>query len=336
MGLRMVVLGDVMLGRGVDEVLKRVPPEHVWGDTLDIIREADYVLVNLECALTLHAHPWDRRLKAFYFKADPEPAVAALAAAGVTCACIANNHTLDFQERGLVDTLDTLDAAGICRAGAGRDVAEARAPAYREVRGFTVALVAFTDNEPDFAATPERPGVNYFPVKPDTPAVAPLLAAVEEAKANADIVIVSAHWGPNMRFRPAREFRTLAHRLIDAGAGIIHGHSAHNFQGIELYKGKPILYDTGDFIDDYAVDPIFRNDQSLIFALDFDGARVENIELYPVHLDFAQTNLATGYEFDEIAARMEELSGEFEVVEFRRTKRKLVVPARRRKRRPAS
>jgi len=248
MDLRMVLIGDVMLGRGVNKVLRQVPPEYVWGDTLDIVREADYSLINLECALTRHPLPWDKTLKAFYFKSDPEPAIATLKAANITCVCIANNHTLDFKEKGLLDTLQTLDKANICRAGAGRDIAGGRAPAYREVRGFTVGLVAFTDNEPDFAATSKRPGVNYIPVIPDMPEVAPLLETVEEAGERADIVIVSAHWGPNMRLRPPREFRTLAHRLIDAGADIFHGHSAHNFQGIEIYKGKPIFYDTGDFI----------------------------------------------------------------------------------------
>ncbi|HCG99899.1 MAG TPA: poly-gamma-glutamate biosynthesis protein [Actinobacteria bacterium] len=331
MGLRIVFVGDVMLGRGVNKVLQQVPPEYVWGDTLDIIREADYSLINLECALTFHEHLWDRTLKAFYFKADPEQAIATLKAANITCACIANNHTLDFQEKGLLDTLQTLDEAGICRAGAGRDIVEARAGVYREVRGFTIGLIAFTDNEPDFAAVSGRPGVNYIPVSPDTPAVKPLLDAVAAAKEKADIVIVSAHWGPNMRFRPPREFRAFAHRLIDAGADIFHGHSAHNFQAIEAYKGKPIFYDTGDFIDDYAVDPIFRNDQSFIFAVDLDGVHIESIDLYPVHLDFAQTNLATGYEFDEIAARMEELSAELGPILFRRAKHKLIVPVRRRR-----
>jgi len=308
---RLVFLGDVMLGRGVNEVLREVPPDYIWGNTLGIIKSADYSLINLECALTYHKEAWTKTVKVFFFKADPDKAIAALQEANVSCVSLANNHTLDFQEEGLVDTLKYLDEAGICRAGAGKNISEARAPAFREVGEIKVGLVAFTDNEPDFAATEDSPGVNFVPVLPGSDYLKLLINSVVEAKRAADIVIVSAHWGPNMRFRPPLAFREVAHALIDAGADIFHGHSAHNFQGIEIFQGRPIMYDTGDFIDDYAIDPIYRNDQSFIFALNLNGTTIESLDLYPVHLSYAQTNLAKGAEFVEIAGRMEKLSGEF-------------------------
>jgi len=308
---RLVFLGDVMLGRGVNEVLQDEPPEYVWGNTVDIIKSADFSLINLECALTYHDEIWNETPKAFYFKADPDKAIAVLKEANISCVCLANNHTLDFQEKGLVDTLEYLDEAGICRMGAGRDIGEARAPVYRQVGDLTVGLIAFTDNEPGFAATETSPGVSYTPVMPHSDSFIPILESVVEAKRRANIVIVSAHWGPNMIFHPPILFQDAAHALISAGADIIHGHSAHNFQGIEIYRGKPIMYATGNFIDDYAIDPIYRNDQSFIFALNLRGKEVESIDLYPVHLSYAHTNLARGVEFDKIAKRMEELSGEF-------------------------
>ncbi|MBE0448238.1 MAG: CapA family protein [Actinobacteria bacterium] len=299
-----------MLGRGVNEVLQEAPPDYIWGNTLDVIRSADYSLINLECALTYHEKAWTKTIKVFFFKADPEPAVAALREANISCVCLANNHTLDFQEEGLIDTLKYLDEAGVCRAGAGKNISEARSPAFRKVGDITIGLVAFTDNEPGFAATGDTPGVNFMPVLPNSDYFNPLLSSVMEARRAADIVIVSAHWGPNMRFRPPLAFREVAHMLVDAGADIFHGHSAHNFQGIEIYKGRPIMYDTGDFIDDYAVDPIYRNDQSFVFALNLSGTTVESIDLYPVHLSYTQTNFATEPEFTEIAERMGKLSGE--------------------------
>jgi len=322
---RLVFLGDVMLGRGVNEMLQDVSSEYVWGNAVDIIKSADFSLINLECALTYHDEIWTETPKAFYFKADPDKAIAALKEANISCVCLANNHTLDFQEKGLIDTLEYLDEAGICRAGAGRDIGEARAPAYRQVGELTVGLIAFTDNEPSFAATETSPGVNYTPVMPHSDSFIPILESVAEAKHRADIVIVSIHWGPNMILHPPVLFQDAAHALVSAGADIIHGHSAHNFQGIEIYKGKPIMYATGNFIDDYAIDPFYRNDQSLIFALHLRGKEVESIDLYPVHLSYARTNLAGRIEFDKIAKRMEELSGEFGT-EITRPRDKLTIP----------
>ncbi|MCL6472326.1 MAG: CapA family protein [Firmicutes bacterium] len=322
---KFIILGDVMLGRGVNEVTRKAPPTHVWGNTLDIIKSADYSLINLECALTYHEEQWDEFGKAFYFRADPGPAIAILRAANITCACLANNHILDFREEGLVDTLHFLDRAGICRAGAGRNLAEAREPAYRDVGGLKVGLMAFTDNEPSFAAGHESAGVNYVPIHVDTDQFNSLLESVSEAKQACDILIVSTHWGPNMVFRPSDEFREAAHRLVNAGADIIHGHSAHNFQGIEIYNGRPIMYSTGDFIDDYATDPIYRNDWSFIFVINLSGAEFESIDLYPVRVLYAQTNLAIGMESVLIVDRMESMCAEFNTRTVRQ-QNKLTIP----------
>src|ERR687893_1401826 len=152
--------GDVMLGRGVNEALRAAPPEEPWGDVLPLLLSADLRIVNLECAITEHKRPWSRTPKVFHFRADPL-AVEVLRAARVDACSLANNHTLDFEEEGLLDTLAHLETAGIRYAGAGRDGEEAARPALLEGR---VALVAFTDNEPPFAARPDKPGTNYLPV----------------------------------------------------------------------------------------------------------------------------------------------------------------------------
>ena len=113
-----------------------------------------------------------------------------------------------------------------------------------------------------------------------------------------------------MRQSPSPGFVAFAHAVMDAGADIFHGHSAHLFQGIEVYNGKPILYDTGDLIDDYHVDPQLRNDQQLLFLLTATSQGVERVELIPLLISYMQVNRATGDAFDEIAERIRALSAE--------------------------
>jgi poly-gamma-glutamate capsule biosynthesis protein CapA/YwtB (metallophosphatase superfamily) len=299
--------GDVMLGRGVNEALRAARPEQPWGDTLPLLLSADLRVINLECAITEHKRPWSRTPKVFHFRADP-PAVEVLRAARVDACSLANNHTLDFGEQGLLDTLAHLEAAGIRYAGAGRDPEEAARPVLLEGG---VALVAFTDNEPPFAAGPDKPGTNYLPVSTE-PAV---LRRVEETiaaarEAGAETVVFSNHWGPNMVRRPPDAFRRFARAVVDLGADVYYGHSAHVFQGVEVYRGKPILYDTGDFIDDYAVDPDLRNDRSLLFGVSVEGGELRRLELFPVVLPYARVVLAEGAEREAILDRMASLSGE--------------------------
>jgi len=124
------------------------------------------------------------------------------------------------------------------------------------------------------------------------------------------MVVFSNHWGANFIERPSSDFRRFAQRVIELGADVYYGHSAHLCQGIEIHDGKPILYDTGDFIDDYAVDPVLRNDRSCLFKLFLEKRRLQRIELIPVSLEVAQVTLARGDDFAAIAARMERLCGE--------------------------
>src|SRR5215212_2888083 len=119
--ITLALTGDVMLGRGVNETLRSVRPEEPWGDTLPLLLSADLRVVNLECAITGHKRPWSRTRKVFHFRADP-PAVEVLLAARVDAFSLANNHTLDFEEKGLLDTLKHLEEAGIRHAGAGRNL----------------------------------------------------------------------------------------------------------------------------------------------------------------------------------------------------------------------
>jgi poly-gamma-glutamate capsule biosynthesis protein CapA/YwtB (metallophosphatase superfamily) len=310
----LALMGDVMLGRLVNERLKDMQPEEVWGDVLPHLAQADLRILNLECALTNHLQPWTRTWKMFHFRADPE-AVRVLQAAHIDACTLANNHILDYEEQGQRDTLRILNATGIRHAGAGPNAEEATAPAIIQVSGTSpsrVALLSFTDNEPDFAATTEHPGTNYLEVSLQQETLTRVANSIAQARAQgADMVVFSNHWGANFVERPSAEFRSFARCVIELGADIYHGHSAHICQGIEIYQGKPILYDTGNFIDDYAVRPQLRNDRSCLFKVMFEHGKLCRIELLPVSLSVAHVALACGEEFEAICAHMEMLCAEF-------------------------
>jgi poly-gamma-glutamate capsule biosynthesis protein CapA/YwtB (metallophosphatase superfamily) len=113
-----------------------------------------------------------------------------------------------------------------------------------------------------------------------------------------------------MRLRPTPDFRAFARAVIDAGADIFWGHSAHLVQGIEVWDGRPILYDAGDFVDDYAVDPELRNDLSALFLVRVRPPFVETVEVIPVVIEGMQVNLAQGAERDFFLARLVKLGAE--------------------------
>jgi len=134
---------------------------------------------------------------------------------------------------------------------------------------------------------------------------------VDQTRKKVDLLIVSAHWGPNWGYRPQPNHIPFAHALINAGADIVHGHSCHVFQGIEIYKARPILYSTGNFVDDYAVDDVERNDESFIFAVEITDGMLKNLRLYPTIIEDFQARLAKRDQALAIAEKMKKLSQEF-------------------------
>lgn len=303
--MRLALVGDVMLGRLVNDILKRKPPAYPWGDTLSLLQEADFCACNLECALADHGVPWSATLKAFHFRSDAKN-VAVLQAAGMTAVSLANNHALDFGEEALFEMLQALDAAGISHAGAGRTLAEAARPAIIEIAGQKLGWLAWTDNEPDWAAAEARPGTLYVPADLESQRARRLLALIGQLKEQGiDWMMVSAHWGPNWGVAPPAGHPSFARALIDAGADLVFGHSGHVVRGIEIYRERPILYCVGNFIDDYAVDPLERNDQSYLVSLEIEGRALRHLRLYPTIIQDCRAMLASGHEAEEIAARVQ-------------------------------
>ena len=283
--VKLFLAGDVMTGRGIDQVLPEpVDPKlyepyvksaqqyvslaeeangpiprpvdfaYVWGDALDALEahNPDLRVINLETAVTRHDEPAPKGIN---YRMHPAN-VPVLEPAGVDCCVLANNHVLDWEAAGLVETLDTLAEAGIRTAGAGTDRAAATAPAVLAAPGGSRVLVfaygAPTSGiPPGWAATVERPGVNFLPDLSDA-TLRRIAGEIQAAKRPGDIVVASIHWGPNWGYEvPARQV-SFAHGLVDeAGVDIVHGHSSHHPKGLEVYRDRPILYGCGDFLNDY-------------------------------------------------------------------------------------
>ncbi len=310
--MKIALTGDVMLGRLIDQHVladESLPPAYVWGDTLPLLHAADLRLINLECVISARGERWRPESKPFHFRARPR-AIEVLRAARIDAVTIANNHILDYGVAALEECLHLLDRAGISHAGAGLTLADALRPALLESPPGRIAVIAITDNEPAWQAAADRPGtffVDYDRQGLTEPYRSRLVTTIDAARREARLVIVSAHVGPNWG-APSPAMQRLAREIIELGADVYWGHSNHAPQGIEIYRGRPILYATGDFVDDYAVDPIERNDRSFLFVLELESSTVARIRLYPTVIDRLRVRRARADEAAWLFERMRRLS----------------------------
>jgi poly-gamma-glutamate capsule biosynthesis protein CapA/YwtB (metallophosphatase superfamily) len=297
------LLGDVMLGRGVADAIAGGSPDEVWSPELrELLRECDLVVANLECCLSTRGTPTDRVAgKPFFFRGPPE-AMESLQAIGADAVGLANNHALDYEEDALLDTIGLLEEAGIASAGAAADETGARRGIVVEAAGTRVGLVAVSDHPPEFSASPEAPGIAYADLRRELPDW--LVTEFRRLREACDLLIAFPHWGPNMTSEPAPWQYTAAAALTDAGADAVAGHSAHVFHGVGWGARGPLLFDLGDALDDYRVDPVLRNDLGILALWTPDDAGGE-LELVGLALDYCHTRLAEGQEADWIAARLE-------------------------------
>jgi poly-gamma-glutamate synthesis protein (capsule biosynthesis protein) len=308
--LQLALLGDCMLGRLVNEVLESAPPENPWGDTLPILQSADWRMCNLECVISDGGKPWSAYPKVFHFRSAAKN-IAVLEAAQINAVSLANNHVLDYGYDAMFQMLEILDRAGIVHSGAGKNLEEASRLAVSSVRGIKIGLLAFTDNEPGWEAKADQPGVFYVPVDLKDRRAQKLLEIVRTQRNAVDLLIVSGHWGSNWGYLPEEGHVAFAHALIDAGAAAVFGHSCHVFRGIEIYRGRPIFYSAGNFVDDYAVDPVERNDESFIYVMEVQDRVSRGLRLYPTMIRRCQARRAEGVYEMAIAQKMQELCTPF-------------------------
>jgi poly-gamma-glutamate synthesis protein (capsule biosynthesis protein) len=278
--------GDVMTGRGVDQILQHpsgrqlfepyvqdarqyvdmaetrsgpiprsVPGTYIWGDALELLDrlQPDVRIVNLETAVTASDAAW--KGKPVTYRMHPEN-VDCLTAARLDSCGLANNHVLDYGYAGLEETLDTLHRAGLKTAGAGRSLSEARTPVILPLaRAGSRVLVFAVGSESagvpeQWAARDDRSGVDFLPDLTNATADR-LLDRIKKVRVRTDAVVVSIHWGTNWGYDIPQDQVRFAHRLIDGGVDLIHGHSSHHPRPVEVYKGRLILYGCGDLINDY-------------------------------------------------------------------------------------
>ncbi|MEW6440298.1 MAG: CapA family protein [bacterium] len=323
-GISLFLCGDVMTGRGIDQVLphpchpaihepymksalgyvelaerktgpipRRASFSYVWGDALSELRREtpDLRIINLETAVTTRAD-YDAE-KGINYRMHPAN-VPALTAAGIDCCVLANNHVLDWGYEGLKETLTALRGAGVKTAGAGADLAEAEAPARFEIEGKGSVLVFSFGSETSgiprgWGATEQGPGVHLLEDLSDR-TVQRISRQVRRLKGKDAVVVASIHWGENWGYPIFRDQKEFAHGLIDAaGVDLIHGHSSHHVKAMEVYRGKLILYGSGDFLNDYEGiegHEVFRDDLSLMYFARLDPAtgKLLSLRMIPMQI----------------------------------------------------
>jgi poly-gamma-glutamate capsule biosynthesis protein CapA/YwtB (metallophosphatase superfamily) len=314
--VRIFLSGDVMIGRGIDQILphpcdprlyepmvtsateylrlaeqingpitKPAGLEYIWGAALDEFRRVkpDAYIINLEASITYS----DAYVpKGINYRISPENA-GCLHAAEVDCCVLANNHILDWGRAGLLETLATLEDMGIEVSGAGCNRAQARTPAVLEVAGngriIVFAFASATSGTPrNWVATESVPGVNLLADLSDESAEE-LNGQVTQVRRPGDIVIVSLHWGPNWGYDVPEQQRRFARKLIDnAGVSVVFGHSSHHAKAIEVYQRRLILYGCGDFLNDYegiTGYEEYRDDLAPLYTASFDPGSADLIDL---------------------------------------------------------
>ena len=316
--------GDVMTGRGIDQILPHpsdpfipeaylkdareyvrlaeeangsipnpVSFSYIWGDALEEWEQVspDVKLINLETSITLSNEYWWG--KGINYRMNPEN-IGCLAAAKIDCCVLANNHVLDWGYSGLRETIATLKTAEIKTAGAGLNRQLAEAPAIMEVRGKGRAIafsfgVTTSGIPTSWAAGTDKLGVNLLPdLSPRT--VRYIQKQVDRVKRSGDVVVASIHWGGNWGYEILPQQIEFAHQLIDrAGVDLIHGHSSHHVKGMEIYRDRLIIYGCGDFIDDYegiSGYEYFRDDLGLMYfaTLDSDTGKLVNLQMIPTQI----------------------------------------------------
>ncbi len=321
MDLKLFLCGDVMTGRGIDQALSHpvdpviyepyitdardyinlaqkangifklpLSPLYIWGDALEQFEheKPDLRIINLETSITNNKDYW--KGKGINYRMSPAN-IACITSAGINCCVLANNHVLDWGYQGLIDTLDILKKHNIQYSGAGNSKKEAKNPAIltkNKMRVLVFSAATESSGVPlQWEADSNRPGVNLLHGLTVEHAHS-VGKWIEMFRRPDDLVVLSIHWGANWVFKIPSLHIQFAHTLIDNGyVDLIHGHSSHHILGMEVYKGKPIIYGCGDFINDYegiGGQELFRGDISMMFFIAFDttGWKLQNVILIPL------------------------------------------------------
>ncbi|WP_019623951.1 CapA family protein [Thioalkalivibrio thiocyanoxidans] len=341
--VRLILAGDVMTGRGIDQIQptpsdpelyegyvrdardyvalaerangpvpRAVEPGYIWGDAVPLLQgpEADLRIINLETAVTTCDEPWPD--KAVHYRMHPAN-IDCLQVAAPDCCVLANNHVLDWGRPGLEETLDTLQEAGLCAVGAGHDTDGAQAPAVLACpQGGRVLVFAAGHRSSgvpgDWAADAGRCGVHYLPDLLDA-TIDRLGKQIAAVRQPGDQVVLSIHWGSNWGYPISQEQTAFARGVIDrAGVDLVHGHSSHHPRALEVHRGRLILYGCGDLLNDYegiGGHEAYRSDLSLLYIATLQDGRLAGLQMVPLQIRHLRLNHAATDDARWLAATMD-------------------------------
>lgn len=297
----LALVGDILLDSWVGAEIRNKGVDYPWEAVKDILSGADVAVGNLESSVALGGKPLQG--KRYTFRARPETLEGAVNA-GMDVLTLANNHVLDYGTVALEETLGWLDHYGIARAGAGKNVYEAFAPAVKEVNGLKVGVLAFSRVVPYgwWVAGHRQAGVASGWDNKEA------LRIIQEVDSQVDILVISIHWGKELADYPAQDQINLARSMVDSGADIILGHHSHCLQGVELYKDKTIMYSVGNFI---FTSTSLKARTGAIALIKATPEKTVRAQMIPTRLNRGQPQLLTDKERIAEIKRLEILSQPF-------------------------
>jgi poly-gamma-glutamate capsule biosynthesis protein CapA/YwtB (metallophosphatase superfamily) len=301
--ITIAAVGDIMLGHRAEPYLLKEGPGYPFVDVLPVLRQAQLVVGNLESPVSKRGTAVEN--KQFTLRVGPV-AVEALKASGIGVVTLANNHIMDFGPQALQDTLAVLGENGILYAGAGMDLDDARAPAFIKSGGRTLAFLSYSLTFPlEFYASAGRPGTapgykEY--VRRD----------IERVRSQADLVIVSFHWGAELMSTAKDYQKDLGRKAIDWGADLVLGHHPHILQELEVYRGRLIAYSLGNFVFGSESD---KTNTSIILLCTFKGKSLARVEAVPLDVNnyrvAYQPRVLTGSRADALLGEINTASRKF-------------------------
>jgi poly-gamma-glutamate capsule biosynthesis protein CapA/YwtB (metallophosphatase superfamily) len=296
----LAAVGDVNLGGDMLPILQSNGYGYPWSPTGDLLRSTTLTFANLECAISYRGEPVAG--KAFTFRGPPD-GLPPMRDAGVDVVSQANNHARDFGAVALTDSLGYLDQNGIAHCGAGADLDSAHAPAYQLANGLRIAFLAYNDIGYDgFSGWPAGPG---YPGIADAANSRQMASDIASAKSNADLVVVSFHWGTERKYTPDPRQVDLAHFAIDSGADLVLGGHPHVAQGFSFYKGKLIAYSLGNFVFSPGS---AEGHYTILTKLALDSRGLRSATVYPIYINNGRPQLMGGSEGQSLLGQVAGLS----------------------------
>lgn len=292
-GVAIAAVGDVLLSRKIADTISDEGWKAPFRNSAKILQGSDFAFCNLETPAAFAGSPFPGKDPDVTFRAPPG-ALFGLKSGGFSIVSVANNHINDYGPAALKETLEALDILGIAHCGAGVNAAEARRPAIMTAKGLRFAFLGYAEPMWSVVEAGTEPGVALL--NPDQ-----IIADIQAARAEADVVVVSLHWGEEHQGAPRESDRALARTFVDAGANLIIGHHPHVLQGAEFYREALILYSLGNFIFDMVSSKTYQSASALIR---FEGKRPVEVRFRPILIDrlsFAP-DLAVGEDATRIAS----------------------------------